>query len=41
MDKILRQELEHSSIDYVWDIFTEFLEFFALALFMISNIGSI
>ena len=31
MEESLGEKLEHSNIDYAWGIFTEFLEFFALA----------
>jgi glutamate synthase domain-containing protein 2 len=32
MEVSLGEQLEHSPIDYAWGIFTEFLEFFALAI---------
>ena len=35
MKETFEQELEHTPIDYVWSIFTEFLEFFALAVVII------
>jgi len=31
LDQSLGEQLDHSNIDYAWGIFTEFLEFFALA----------
>ena len=32
MDETFEQQLQHTPIDYAWGIFTEFLEFFALAV---------
>ena len=35
MEQSIGEKLEHSNIDYTWEIFTEFLEFFALAFALI------
>ena len=35
MNESFEQQLEHTLIDYIWGIFTEFLELFALAALII------